>query len=98
FAGQRAERDVAILVNPGPVLEKVTPSTLAKSGAPVSLLGQGFQTGMTVAFGAGRPVEAMVLDAAHATAAVPKTPSASGKVDVVVANPDGGTFVLAGGF
>jgi hypothetical protein len=97
-AGQVAARDLVILVNPGPVLVAVEPGALERPGDPVTLVGQAFQPGMTVAFGDAAPVEATWLDATRATAVPPVVPAQSAFVDVSVRNPDGGTHVAANAF
>ncbi len=88
--GQRATRDVSIRVNAGPVLTAVAPKTLPAGGAPVTVTGQGFQPGMTVAFGFADAVGATVVDSTRATVVPPTNPLPSGAVAVRVTNPDGG--------
>ncbi len=95
-ARQTAEKDFAIRVNPGPVLERVEPPVPRKPGAAATLVGQAFEPGMAVRFGIAPPVAATVLDATRATAVPPSAPVQSGPVDVVVTNPDGGTYAKAG--
>jgi len=96
-AGQVAHRDVAMRVHPGPVLTSVTPGARPKGGGPVTLLGSGFQPGMTVTFGGGVPTATTVLDATRASA-VPPDVSLSGPVDLEVTNPDGGAYVAPRAF
>ena len=91
--GQVAGRDVTLRVNPGPVLESVTPTVRRTDGGPITLRGQAFQPGMTALVGGGLPVEANVLDATTATVVVPPGLVASGLVSIRVTNPDGGTYV-----
>ncbi|MBL9088783.1 MAG: VCBS repeat-containing protein [Planctomycetia bacterium] len=97
LAGQVAARDVTMRVNPGPVLTAVTPPTPPKSGGPVTLVGAGFQPGMTAAFAGGVPVATAWIDATRATV-VPPDLGLSGPVEVRVTNPDGGGYARPGAF
>jgi hypothetical protein len=96
-AGQVAGRDVTMRVNPGPVLDLVTPPTRPKAGGPVTLVGAGFQPGMTASFGGGVPVATTWIDATRATV-VPPDVTSSGAVEVRVTNPDGGGYARPGAF
>jgi hypothetical protein len=102
--GDVASRDLSIRVNPGPVLEAVTPTTLppATSSDPrVVLAGQGFQPGMTATFGIAAPIDVDVVDATTARVTPPTPPLApvqSGVVAVSIANPDGGTHTKTAAF
>jgi hypothetical protein len=100
--GQRAQRDVSLRVNPGPVLSSIDPPTLPHAGGPVTLVGQAFQPGMTAAFGSAAPVAVTYLDATRARVVPPIGPPAappqSGAVRVRIENPDGGADERPGAF
>jgi hypothetical protein len=96
-AGQVAptpQRTFRLVVNPGPVLQTVTPDKAAATG-PFTFAGLNFQNGATLTFAAGSPDEETVTaQFINATtlrvSSVPAIPAASGYVDVRVTNPDGG--------
>ena len=90
-ASQAATRAMTVVVRPGPVLDAVVPGTLPRTGGAVELRGDGFQPGMTVAFGVAPPVPTTYGSPTRATATPPRTPPQSGPVAVRVTNPDGGS-------
>ena len=98
LSGQTARRDVSLVVNPGPVLASVSPSTRPKDGSAVTLSGQGFAPGLRATFGVAPSVATTFVDAQHALAVAPSAPLQSGSVAVTIENPDGGRYVKPGAF
>jgi len=78
-------------------LFEVQPELGATTGGDlVTLRGQGFQEGLTVWFGHSAAPDAFVVSAEYVNVHTP--PGASGVVDVLVVNPDGGKASLPAGF
>jgi len=96
--GQTAQRDLVLHVHPGPVLTSVSPSRSGRVDARITLVGQAFQPGMTVAFGVASPVAATVTDPTRASVVASHGPAQSGPVAVRIENPDGGWFEKEAGF
>lgn len=65
-------------------------------GTPITISGTDFVQGATVAFGTARATDVLVIDTMSITANTP--PGVAGTVDVIVANPDGRSATLPGGF
>jgi hypothetical protein len=104
-AGQVApvpQRTFRLVVNPGPVLAKITPDKAA-AGGPYVATGLNFQNGATLTFGAGLPNEQTIttqfISATELRFSSPPTLSgASGYVAVRVTNPDNGQHTKPSAF
>ncbi|MDQ1306122.1 MAG: large repetitive protein, partial [Actinomycetota bacterium] len=82
---------------PAPTVASITPnSALVTGGVAVTIAGANFQDGATVTIGANAATNVKFVSATSLTATAPA--GAVGAVDVVVANPDGQSATLAGGF
>ena len=82
---------------PAPTLASVSPNQgLTAGGLKVTLTGQNFASGATVAFGGAAATNVVVVSGTQITASTP--PHKQGSVSVVVTNPDGQRATLAGGF
>ncbi|MBI5066834.1 MAG: IPT/TIG domain-containing protein [Deltaproteobacteria bacterium] len=95
--GQSASLPAAFTYrDPPPVLTAATPASgTTAGGTSVLLSGTGFTAGLGVRIG-GTPA---AVGAVTATTALVTTPAhAAGPADVLLANPDGQTALLAGGF
>ena len=80
-----------------PTLTAVSPTSgPTAGGTPVTLTGQNFVSGATVAFGGVAATSVAVVSATQITAQTPA--HAQGSVSVVVTNPNGQSATLASGF
>jgi uncharacterized protein (TIGR03437 family) len=83
-------------LNPPPKITSITPATgPSNGGTVVTLAGSGFQSGMTVAFGA---TPATNIQVSNGGSALATAPPGSGTVSVTVENPDGQSSTLAAAF
>ncbi len=82
--------------NPPPMITSVTPTIgPSKGGTVVTLVGSGFQNGMTVVFGTTPATNIQIGNGGTARAT---TPPGSGTVGVTAKNPDGQSSTLASAF
>lgn len=80
-----------------PAVTSITPANGNQNGGTaVTITGAGFVSGATVKFGGTSATNVSVVDSTSITATAPE--HASGKVDVVVTNPDGQAATLAQSF
>jgi IPT/TIG domain-containing protein/PQQ enzyme-like repeat protein len=85
------------LIAPAPILSAVAPTSgPTTGGTAVTLTGQNFASGATVAFGGVAATSVVVVSATQITANTP--PHAQGTVNVMVTNRDGQSSTLANGF
>jgi hypothetical protein len=101
-AAQVATRQLHITLNPGPVLNSITPNKQAVPG-PYTVSGANFQPGATLIFKPGPQQIAITPTYVNATtltfANAPGAPGGStGFVDVRVVNPDSGAFTKPNAF
>jgi hypothetical protein len=104
-AGQVApnpQRTFTLTINPGPVLQRITPDKAA-AGGPFVATGLNFQTGATLTFNDGAPgAQTITPTFVSATelrfTSAPTVPGASGFVPVRVTNPDGGSHLKLNAF
>ena len=80
-----------------PTLTRVEPNNdMVSGGATVQIIGENFQDGATVTIGGNAVSNVIFVSPTELSAQVP--PGAAGSADVVVANPDGKSGTLTGGF
>ncbi|MBN1417467.1 MAG: IPT/TIG domain-containing protein, partial [Planctomycetes bacterium] len=95
--GQEGARDGAFEYIASPQVASISPASgPTAGGTPVVILGSGFRSGATVAFGGVAGEDVVVVSATRITCATP--PHAGGMVDVVVRNMDGQSATLASGY
>ncbi len=84
--------------NQAPELSSVTPATgLQSGGTQVTVRGSNFLAGARVWFGGAEGTEVAVVNRAQLTVLTPAS-TTTGAVDVKIANADGQTHVLPGGY
>jgi len=82
---------------PAPTVASIDPvSGSISGGGTLTVTGANFQDGATVTIGGNAATDVAFVDATSLTATIPA--GAEGAVDVVVANPDGQSVTLAGGY
>jgi hypothetical protein len=99
---QSAFRQYALTVNPGPVLNSITPNSAAVNG-PYLVQGLNFQPGAKMVFKPGATQTLLATTFVSPTqltftAPVPKPSNGNGAVPVAVLNPDGGIFTKNAAF
>jgi len=99
---QVATRQLTLKVNPGPVITSISPNR-ASSPGPYTVTGMNLQPGALVVFKPG-PTQTTATTTFVSASSVtfkspaPKPSDGSGGVDVMIKNPDGGTFTKTGAF
>ena len=82
---------------PPPTLTRVEPDNdVVAGGATVKIVGENFQDGATITIGGNAAANVVFVSSTELTAEVPA--GTVGSADIVVANPDGKSVTLAGGF
>ena len=99
---QEATRQLSLTVNPGPVITSISPNR-ASSAGPFTITGMNFQAGAQVIFKPGATQTSLATTFVSPTsltfkAPVPKPSNGSGGVDVMVKNPDTGSYTKANAF
>ena len=80
-----------------PTLTSITPNIgLTNGGETITILGSGFESGATVAFGTNAATTVDFINSTNLTVLTP--PSVPGTVDVVLTNADGQVATLTNGF
>lgn len=86
-----------IAANPAPTVTSITPNTgTVNGGTGVTIAGTGFLSGATVSFGGTAATGATITSSTSITATAPA--HAAGATSVVVANTDGKSGTLSGGY